>query len=438
MTFSDSGTRVRLYPQPPSGTTGAELETVELSSPVGSLGPGPSDDRMYAVIPIGKTRPYGRPAGYDPADLYLPPWTGPRLAPPQPSPEGHFDHVPVTDPTFRAVHLFGATRFTLDVWETYLGARIPWHFEQDFPRIELSMVEDWENAHMGYGFLQTGTRFDKQGRPHDYALNFDVIAHEVGHAILLSLTGPLRVEDVYPDFLAFHEMSSDWVALIASLHFDSVVEDLLENTAGNLDSFNRLSRFGEISSSEQIRMANNDQTMRDVAGGWRDEHKLALPLIGAFFDTFVDIYHELLLQHGAVSEALERLADRAEREPALRAHVQRNFDRAFDRHPEAFRSALLDARDIIARFLMGIWQSIDQRTFVFDRVPPLMHNIDTRLTHGKLAGIIDNNFGFRGIGTIPPGPRTHRPGANSHSHSARMLVPKQNSELNKNSLHDTI
>ncbi len=427
MTFSDNGTRgtrVRLYPQPPRGTTGTELETVELSSPAGSLGPGPSDDRMYTVIPIGKDLPYGLVPGQAGPELYLPPWTGPSVPPPRPSPEGHFDHISPDDPAFPAVHLFGAVRFTLDVWEAYLGEPVRWHFDDDLPRLELTMLEDWPNAHMGYGFLETGTREDRQGRPHDYALNFDVIAHEVGHAILLSLTGPFVSDDISGDFRAFHEMSSDWVALIASLHFDSVVDDLLANTSGNLDSFNRLSRFGEISKSEQIRLANNNQTMRDYARGWDNEHNLAKPLIGAFFDIFVDLYHELLLDHGAVSPSLERLADRAERDVALRAIVQRGFDRAIERRPELFKEALSDARDIAARFLVEIWMSIDQEAFSFEQIPPLANDIDWVLTRGRLGRLLDKNLRFRGIGSVSAGPRiggNHN--SEDHSNSARMLAP---------------
>jgi len=34
-------------------------ETVYVSSPAGSLAPGPSGDLAYAVYPIGKSQPYG-------------------------------------------------------------------------------------------------------------------------------------------------------------------------------------------------------------------------------------------------------------------------------------------------------------------------------------------------------------------------------------------
>ena len=70
-----------------------------------------------------------------------------------PGADGHFDHLRPGDPGFEAAHLFGAVRFTLDVWEGYLGHPIAWHFTDHFDRLELSMVEDWANAHMGYGYI---------------------------------------------------------------------------------------------------------------------------------------------------------------------------------------------------------------------------------------------------------------------------------------------
>ncbi len=418
-----AGTRFRLYPQPPGGSWGTRLETVYVSSPAGSLGPGPSDDRMYAVVPIGKRQPYGLVPGRRNPRLYLPPWEGDVVPPAMPGPNGHFDHLAPSDPRFPAVHLFGTVRFVLDVWEGYLGGPIEWHFAQDFPQLELLMIDNWANAHIGYGYLETGARRTQSGRLHHYALNFDVIAHEVGHALLIAFTGPFAHGTVPGEFEAFHEMSSDWVALISSLHFDSVIDDLLENTSGNLDTFNRFSRFGEISRFEQIRLANNDSTMDDFALGWESEHDLAQPMIGAFFDIFVDTYHEILLDLGAVPPALEQLADQVERDSSLRDQLQRGFDRAYERRPESFRWALEEARDLTARYLIEIWAGIDKETFAFADIPPLAEEIDRDLSGGRLRRLMRNSFGFRRFGRIRPGPRTRDPDDRSHSHSARMLTP---------------
>jgi hypothetical protein len=230
------GTKFRLFTQAPLDDPEDWLETVTVSSPAGTVGPGPSDRFMYTVNPIGKQHPYGQIIGQGRGRRrYFPPWDGPVEAPAQPNAAGHFDHLRPGDPGFAAAHLFGATRFTLDVWEGYLGHKVVWHFNRHYDRLELSMLDDWRNGRMGFGFLEVGNWLLDNGERHDYALNLDLIAHEVGHAILSSVVGAKR-QEWSGEFDAFHEMSADWVALVTVLHFDSVVEQVLDNTSGNLDT----------------------------------------------------------------------------------------------------------------------------------------------------------------------------------------------------------
>ena len=48
-TGSTGGTRFRVFPQPPFADPSALPEIIEVSSPAGSIGPGPADERMYFV-----------------------------------------------------------------------------------------------------------------------------------------------------------------------------------------------------------------------------------------------------------------------------------------------------------------------------------------------------------------------------------------------------
>src|SRR6185312_7865527 len=85
-----------------------------------------------------------------------PPWPGPYGPAALPGPGGQFDHLRPGDPGFRLAHLYGCARFALDVWEVYLGRAIPWHFGRNYGRLELVALHGWDNAHMGYGYLEVG------------------------------------------------------------------------------------------------------------------------------------------------------------------------------------------------------------------------------------------------------------------------------------------
>jgi hypothetical protein len=148
------GTRFRLLPVPPSPGSVPELEKVAVSSPVGSVGPGPSDARMFVIDPIGDKPPYGMNRGpYGTPYLYFPPWAGPVRPPAMPGPDGHFDHFEPGTPEFALAHLFGCVRFTLDVWEGYFGRPIPWFFAPRYERLEIVSLPRFDNAHTGLGFL---------------------------------------------------------------------------------------------------------------------------------------------------------------------------------------------------------------------------------------------------------------------------------------------
>ena len=141
---------------------------------------------------------------------------------------------------------------------------------------------------------------ESEGKYSPFFLNFDIIAHEVGHAIVYSEIGMPSEHDEEPEYFGFQESMADVIALLASLHFDSVITTLLNNTSGNLYTYNKLSRFAEMSDNNQIRLAANNRVMSEFVDGWDDEHILAQPLTGAMFDILVDLFHEHLLELGLI------------------------------------------------------------------------------------------------------------------------------------------
>ena len=194
---------------------------------------------------------------------YVPPYRGPASSRP-PRAGGNFDHIAVETEQFLAAHLYGTTRWTLDVWERYLGRRVVWWDANGHPRIELVTLVQWANAQSGPGFLETGRSSNRVGTRRPFA-STTIHRPRTGHAILFSQIGVPELEQISVPFLAFHELFADLVALIGVLHFDWSTP-LLEQTDGNLYALNLVNRIGETSDTEQIRRADNIATMDDVAG----------------------------------------------------------------------------------------------------------------------------------------------------------------------------
>ena len=253
-----------------------------------------------------------------------------------------------TSRPYLGVHAYGCVHFVLDIWQSYLGRPIRWFFGETLPRLEIVPFVDWDNAQAGYGYIELGCSH-AGGSPRPYALNFDTIAHEVGHLIILSETGvPVGVPRE-SDFFPFSEGFSDCVSLISFLYFDSAIDRLLRRTRGNLLLFNELNRFAETSPETQIRLATNFRRMSEVT---RDPHDRALPFVGAIFDSIVDLYHRNLIANGCAAPRLlgDNLRDLAldefERFRELTAE-------AFRARPLFFKLALAEARDQIGQALGG-------------------------------------------------------------------------------------
>jgi hypothetical protein len=389
------------------------------------VGPGPSDDRLYLIDPIGKRRPYGvNPGPYGTPFIELPPWRSAIRPPVLPDAEGHFDHLPIGTPEFAKAHVFGTIGFVLDVWERYFGRPIPWHFARDFDRLEVVMLPDFDNSHVGWGFMEVGSYHETAGPPLPFALNFDVVAHETGHLIIYSTIGvPSRASE-RGEYFGFQESAADTTAMVAALHFGSLVERLLEETRGNLYTYNELDRFAELSATEQIRLASNSVKLSAFAAGWSDEHALSQPLTGAIFDILVDIFQENLVERGVIGRAVADLTERVGDEPEHAAVIQPVFDAAYRGRVAEFRAALIEARDYLGVALAETWKHLSPDYFDYAEVAATLLAVDRALSGGRYQEEMTESFVWREIGAVTVGPRLARPDESSHGHSARTLVPE--------------
>jgi hypothetical protein len=417
------GTRFRLFPQAPFLAPDREPVQVIVNSRPGTIGPGPSDDRLYVIKPIGKQHPYGVLIGpYGTPYLSLPPWRGPIETPAMPDPCGHFDYIPVGTVQFAQAHVFGVVRFVLNVWETYFGRRIGWHFASDLRRLEVVILPTLENARMGYGYLEVGSVRNENGFIADFSLNFDVIAHEVGHLLLYRILGLPVSQITQKEYFGFQESAADTIGLISALHFDTMIKDLLTETRGNLYTFNELNRFAELSQNEQIRLASNDVKLSRFEYGWVDEHDLSEPLTGAIFDILVDIFQETLVDRGLISRKTARLSNMVRSNPDYEPIIQAAFDATYPLAPDAFRLALTEARDTTGQLLAETWKRLGPDFLSFEDVGNNMLAMDQLLTAGRYNRPIAESFAWREIGKVKVGPHL-APSDASHALSSRTIVP---------------
>jgi hypothetical protein len=423
------GTLFRLFPQTPTGENSMPAEIIEVSPPAGSIGPGPSDDRMHVIFPVDKPGEYGMHEDDNGNPyVYLPPWDGPVYEPPIPDQDGNFlQYDNVDDPRFHAAHTYASIRFTLDVWERYFGQPLEWYFREYYDQAEVVIIPEFENAQIGRGFIEVGTDVNKKdGSMSPFTLNFDVISHEIGHGILFTAVGEPDPEKETAEYLGFQESSADIVSMIAILHFDSVIDEVLDSTSGNLYMANHLNRFAETSQVDQIRMASNNRKLSEFSGGWKDSHMLAQPLTGAIFDILVDIFHEELVRVGAISASLEEISDLLEGTPEYGVQLQDDFDRAYAAYPNLFRESLLYARDVLASLLIATWSRLSPDYFHYTDVHRAMLEADSALFEGLYRDIIDVNFKWRDIDSATVGPqlpkdKDEEPGYRGHKDKKHKL-----------------
>jgi hypothetical protein len=356
---AELGTRFRLFPVPPFVTGYDSPETVWIGEPLGSIHPGPADAVLYVVNPAIPKSPYATP--------YLPPYRGSIHPPPEPGPDGHFDHLPVDSPGFLAAHAYASVRRVLDIGQSYLRREIRWHFRDTYERLEIIPNVDWDNAHSGYGFLELGAPPIDALEQFPYALNFGIVAHEVGHLLLLGELGPPPASEFAPhhvsDFLSYHESIADLVSMLSIIQFDIVLDNLLRRTRGNLFIANELDRIGIISPESELRNASQSLKVSDVGD---DIHDRSRPFTGAIFDSLVEIFQALLYKRGLTGLDPYKIRNLRQelRQTELDSVLADSSDR-YELQHFAVKSALADARDLVGEALMLSWSWLDPENFDF-------------------------------------------------------------------------
>ncbi len=385
-----TGTKFLIFPQPRFIPFFDQPEVVRIKIPPNQMLPGPADDRMYVIDAINKEQ--YRSDG--------PPYIGPSNPPVSPGADGHFDRLDINSRQFSVATMYATVRRVLDIWEDYFGRRIEWHFRVNFEKLELIPLVNWNNAQSGYGFLEFGygnkplpARGIDVTRP--YCQNFDVLAHEVGHSIIFAEVGiPSSNTTNTTQYGGFHESAGDLVAMISSLHFNKVVDRLLENTKGNLFTINELERIGELSESRQIRELFNYEQMSTVT---EEPHDLSLPLTGAIFDIFVEVFQKELVLAGLISPELARRSFHALDENEDDNAIQAEFAAAYSGKQQQFKEAMLKARDYLGGLLANTWNQLSPNNLTYIKVALQLMKSDLAISGGQYQNTIRECFIWREI-----------------------------------------
>lgn len=384
------GTRFRIYPQLKGLRGVAAPELVYVDAAPGTIGPGPSDDRMYVVDAEDKI-------AYDDSGDQ-PPYRGSRLPPAAPNQFGHFDDIRPGTRAFSAASAFAIARCVLDLWEDYFGRQLAWYFRGQFPRLEIIPRVGLQNAVSRPGYLELGHADARATRW--FADSFDSVAHEMGHAIVRSAVGQATGRRSLT-YRALEESCADLVAIVSALHFESVMIEVLRETKGRLFATSLLSRIAEFDRRRYVRSALNRMTLPEAKRA-RDPHDpvgykylLARPFTGAAFDVLVEIYEERLVERGGITARVAASSSGA-RVRNLRA-LRREFTRRFRARPAVFREALVAAREDFGRLIAAMLDGLSPRGLTYGRAVARMVEADRRLNGGRHRALIDMAFLRRGI-----------------------------------------
>jgi hypothetical protein len=248
-----------LAQDPEVAVAGAPL-TVALPVPRTRLQRGPANYRFHVV----DVRARGVEAE-EPVQLHADDWPW-EYEDRWPDSAGGLPPEAVNDPKFQAQNVFAIANHTLALFERNLGRRVPWR--SGWPHLFL----------VPRGMLGSNAAYTPDKRavvfgwlpavgdlPSVYTcLSYDVIAHEVTHAILDGLR-PRYVEPGLPDQLAFHEALADVVALLSVFELKGAVERLLVREPGARITFDSDPAAVTNAQQRRLRMDGRAEQLKSTA-----------------------------------------------------------------------------------------------------------------------------------------------------------------------------
>lgn len=395
--FNEKGTRFRIFAH--SRALGFTPEPVYVDAAPGAIGPGPADTAIDVIDAKDKPSYYSDTTGVLRKRPRFPfPAGGRRATRPVEPRRGHFDYLAPPAWEFSAAMVYAVVRTTLSVWSHFFQVdAIPWHFTREAgPVLQVHPRVACANGWSGSGFLEFGFPFFPNHQ-HRFCENFEVVAHETGHLIMKTMVGTRPDDEKSLQHRAHEEAAADLIALVTTLHFESVIAHVLTQTAGFLYGDNLLSRFGEWGRSPTAlpRRSFNEATLASVrAQAPLTKHALSSPFTGAAYDVLVGIFVRHLVGRDAITADL---AARCRHTPGVAVpDLAGDFRRAYRGRADDFAEALRLARDELGGLLAGAWRRTTTDGLVYGKVVRHMLAADAELGTGHGA-LVAQAFAARGI-----------------------------------------
>jgi len=218
---------------------------------------------------------------------------------------------PVENRRFHQVHVWAVLHKTLELLEAsdVLGRQIPWAFSGGrltvYPHagVDQNAYYDRESAALHFFYFDAEVDDVPTGETIYTCLSHDIVAHELGHAVLDGLK-PYYNEVTSAQTAGFHEYFGDAIALTTALNHREIVVEVAGHGTGDLSTANVISniaaQFGQGLNEEYgslqdayLRNANNTKTMRDMVGV-QEEHDLSAVPTGAYYDLLRGVYEHLM------------------------------------------------------------------------------------------------------------------------------------------------
>lgn len=241
---------------------------------------------------------------------------------------------PTTKREFDQINAIYYGTLALRMCEQYAGRPLPWSFGMDQLLLDPCVGTSQANAFYNESERLVGFFTYKRGKDEIRAAqSADIIAHEVGHAILDGLRDLLNVSFSFgPE--AFHESFCDFIAILVALHDNGLIERLIAVTGGNLETQNFVSTLAEElgtlrnsmdddprnDSAFYLRNALNDFKAQPfkklpylpqdrVTGLGREAHSYSRVYTGALYSILIEIYKLFQREKWAKQVALAMARD---------------------------------------------------------------------------------------------------------------------------------